>query len=69
MPEIHYEDKFKNVDFAQNRKNIAELKEYIEVGLKGGHPNRNLKQFLENDRKVLNFDISYKNYTTITGVM
>jgi len=25
--------------------------------LKGGHPNRNLKQFLENDRKVLNFNI------------
>ena len=59
IPEIHYEDKFKNVDFAQNKKNIAELKEYIEVGLKGGHPNKNLKQFLENDRKVLNFDISW----------
>ena len=59
IPEIHYEDKFKNVDFTQNKKNIAELKEYIEVGLKGGHPNKNLKQFLMNDRKVLNFDISW----------
>jgi len=27
--------------------------------LKGGHPNRTLKQFLENDRKVLNFDIMW----------
>lgn len=59
IPEINYEDKFKNVDFLQNRKNIADLKEYIEVGLKGGHPNKTLKQFLENDRKVLNFDISW----------
>ena len=50
---------FKNVDFEQNKKNIAEIKEYIEVGLKGGHPNKTLKQFLENDRKVLNFDISW----------
>ena len=59
IPEIHFEDKFKNVDFEQNKKNIAEIKEYIEVGLKGGHPNKTLKQFLENDRKVLNFDISW----------
>lgn len=59
IPEISYEDKFKNVDVIQNRKNIAELKEYIEVGLKGGHPNKTLKQFLDNDRKVLNFDISW----------
>ena len=59
IPEINFEDKFKNVDFAENQKNIAEIKEYIEVGLKGGHPNRGLKQFLENDRKVLNFDISW----------
>lgn len=59
LPEINYEDKFKNVDFLQNKKNIAEMKEYIEVGLKGGHPNKTLKQFLENDRKVLNFDISW----------
>lgn len=41
----------------ENIQNIAEFKEYIEVKLKGGHPNRNLKRFLENDRKVLNFSI------------
>ena len=38
----------------QKLKNIG-----IEVGLKGGHPNKTLKQFLENDRKELNFDISW----------
>ena len=59
IPEINFEDKFKNVDFEQNKKNIAENKEYIEVKLNGGHPNKTLKQFLENDRKVLNFDISW----------
>jgi hypothetical protein len=59
IPEINYEDKFKNVDFGKNKQNIAELKEYIEVGLGGGHPNKGLKQFIENDRKVLNFDISW----------
>lgn len=41
----------------ENLKNIADYKEYVEVKLKGGHPNKNLKQFLENDRKVLNFNI------------
>lgn len=41
----------------ENFQNIGEFKEYIEVKLKGGHPNKNLKQFLENDRKVLNFNI------------
>ena len=42
-----------------NSKNIADLKEYVEVKLGGGHPNKILKQFLNNDRKVLNFDIMW----------
>ena len=41
------------------KKTSAEIKEYTEVGLKGGHPNKRLKQFLDNDRKVLSFDISW----------
>ena len=46
VPEVIFEpDKFKNVDFEQNKKNIADLKEYIEVGLKGGHPNNGLNNF------------------------
>lgn len=35
----------------------AEVREYVEKKLKGGRPNKNLEQFLENDRKVLSFDI------------
>ena len=30
-----------------------------KINSKMGHPNKTLKQFLENDRKVLNFDISW----------
>ena len=41
------------------RKQIADSKEYTEVRNGGGHPNRGLKQFLENDRKVLSFDITW----------
>ena len=59
IPEIDYGDKFKNVDYEKMKKTIAEIKEYTEVGLKGGHPNKRLKQFLDNDRKVLSFDISW----------
>ncbi len=42
----------KNKEFAVNMDAIAELKEYQEVRLGGGHPNRNLKTFLDNNRKV-----------------
>lgn len=59
IPEIDIEDKFKKLDMKTNLENIGELKEYIEVKLGGGHPNKTLKQFLENDRKVLNFDIMW----------
>ena len=59
IPEINYEDKYKNVDFAKAKRDIADIKEYIEVSLNGGHPNRGLKQFLENDRKVLSFELSW----------
>jgi hypothetical protein len=38
-----------------------ELKEYVEVKLKGGHPNKNMQKFLENDRKVLSFDILWQD--------
>lgn len=57
IPQIPGEDKFSNVDLKANAKKIGDLKEYIEVKLGGGHPNKILKQFLNNDRKVLNFDI------------
>jgi hypothetical protein len=59
LPEIDFEDKFMNFDLNANKESISQLKEYIEVKLGGGHPNRILKQFLENDRKVLKFDIMW----------
>jgi len=57
VPEIDFSEKYKNVDYEKIKKIIADSKEFTEVSLKGGHPNRGLKQFLENDRKVLSFDI------------
>ena len=57
IPKIPGDDKFANVDVKANMTKIGDLKEYIEVKLGGGHPNKILKQFLNNDRKVLNFDI------------
>lgn len=50
-------EKFKNINLKENKEIIADLKEYIEVKLNGGHPNKTLKQFLDNDTKVLSFDI------------
>ena len=59
IPEIDFSSKFSMIDFDKIHKNIAEMKEYTEVGLGGGHPNGGLEQFLENDRKVLRYDISW----------
>ena len=43
------------------QKELTELKDFVEVKLGGGKPNKALKQFLENDRKVLSFDILWKD--------
>ena len=59
IPSIDFSTKYSMIDFGKIKKNIAEMKEYTEVGLGGGHPNGGLEQFLENDRKVLRFDISW----------
>lgn len=40
-----------------------EHKNYIEVMLKGGRPNKNLQSFLENDRKVLSYQIVWEDRT------
>lgn len=45
----------------QNPPDLAEHKNYIEVMLKGGRPNKNLKSFLDNDRKVLSFAIMWQD--------
>ena len=47
----------KKIDTRENLKNIADYKEFCEINLGGGHPNKGLKNFLKNDRKVLSFDI------------
>ena len=59
IPEYNYNNKYSSINFSEVKKNIMDLKEFTEVGLGGGHPNKGLSQFLENDRKVLRFDITW----------
>lgn len=49
------------INMKQTPPDQAEIKEYIEVGLKGGRPNKNLESFLNNDRKVLCFNILWED--------
>ncbi len=49
------------INMKQNPPDLAEQKNYIEVMLKGGRPNKNLKSFLDNDRKVLSFAIMWQD--------
>ena len=55
------EDNFKTtrmmINMKQNPPDLAETKEYFEVKLKGGKPNKKLASYLENDRKVLSFKV------------
>jgi len=45
------------ITMKQNPPDLAEHKNYIEVMLKGGRPNKNLESFIKNDRHVLSFNI------------
>ena len=45
------------INMKQTPPDQAEIKNYMEVQLKGGRPNKNLKSFLDNDRSVLSFAI------------
>ena len=49
------------INMKQIPPDLAEHKNYIEVMLKGGRPNKNLQSFLENDRKVLSFRILWED--------
>ena len=49
------------INMKQNPPDLAEHKNYNEVKLKGGRPNKNLKSFLDNDRKVLSFKILWSD--------
>ena len=64
-PEQYPDDPFQQTRAMINMKQIppdlAEHKNYIEVMLKGGRPNKNLESFLQNDRKVLSFSIVWED--------
>ena len=47
------------VNFKQNPPDTMDVKEYNEVKLGGGHPNKNLKSFIANDRRVLSFEVMW----------
>jgi len=49
------------ITMKQNPPDLAEHKNYIEVMLKGGRPNKNLDSFLKNDRQVLSFNILWED--------
>ena len=51
------------INMKQNPPDLAETKNYIEVMLKGGRPNKNLDSFLKNDRKVLSYSILWEDST------
>ena len=48
------------VNFKQTPPDLAEHKDYIEVMLKGGRPNKNLKSFLDNDTSYDGGDKFYR---------
>lgn len=64
-PEGYPEDLFKHtramINFKQTPPDQAEMKNYIEVQLKGGRPNKALERFLDNDRKVLAMNILWED--------
>lgn len=49
------------INFKQTPPDQAEVKEYIEVQLKGGRPNKALESFLNNGGKVLSFNILWED--------
>jgi hypothetical protein len=51
------------INMKQTPPDQAEMKNYLEVKLKGGRPNKALESFLDNDRKVLVFNILWEDKT------
>lgn len=51
-----------------NPPDTKEYKEYFEVKLGGGHPNSGLEKYLQNDRRVLSFDVVWEDNTLEGGV-
>jgi EF-hand domain-containing protein 1 len=71
-PEEMPTDKFEYLSSIKDLKipppDTKEYKEYFEVKLKGGHPNGGLQKYLENDRKVLQFDVVWDDKTLEGGL-
>ena len=57
MPEDTFAKTRFMINMKQNPPDMAETKEYFEVKLNGGRPNKKLASYLENDRKVLSFKV------------
>lgn len=66
-PNDNFHEFMKTKDAKINPPDTKEYKEYIEVRLGGGHPNDGLKQYLDNDRKVLSFKILWHDATLEGG--
>lgn len=64
-PESYPDDPFQKtramINMKQNPPDLAEHKNYIEVMLKGGRPNKNLESFLKNDRRVLSYSVLWED--------
>jgi hypothetical protein len=66
-PEDNFREFVRTKDAKINPPDTKEYKEYIEVKLGGGHPNDGLKQYLDNDRKVLSFKVLWHDKTLEGG--
>jgi hypothetical protein len=66
-PFDHFAEYLRTKDAKINPPDTREYKEYIEVKLGGGHPNNGLKQYLDNDRKVLSFQVLWHDPTLEGG--
>lgn len=49
------------VHYKQAPEDAGEIREYNEVKLGGGHPNRNLQSFIANDRRILSFHVLWQD--------
>lgn len=61
LPEDPFIFTWSMVEMKQIPPDQAEFKEYNEVKLKGGRPNKGLQQYLDNDRKVLSFNVLWND--------